>query len=340
MLRRVLDDVLDFSKIEAGKLELEKERFAIRDSLEWSVGIFGKTALEKQLQLTLIVEDDVPNQLVGDATRIRQVLTNLISNALKFTEKGSVEVHAKTDVRDPHGDPYRLHVSVADTGIGIPADRIGRLFQSFSQVDPSMNRRYGGTGLGLAISKRIVEMMGGEITVESEPGVGTRFVFTLPLSEAVVEVQTTDQSSRPTTPKRVLVAEDNEINRIVIRRMLEKLGHVVDIVSDGDTAVRQIEQFKYDLFFTDLHMPGIDGFEIAQRIRALPSSNARIPVVALTASATAGDREACLAAGMNDHVSKPIDIETLRIVISRWTHEQQAPERDACAPQHTLAIPG
>ncbi len=321
MLRRVLDDVLDFSKIESGKLDLEEEPFVLRDSLHWSIGIYEKTALDKGLQLNLNVDENIPARLVGDSTRLKQIVTNLISNALKFTSSGSVQVTASLEERN--GDACRLRISVTDTGIGIPEDRLDRLFQSFSQVDASTTRRFGGTGLGLAIAKRLVEMMGGDINVASTPGKGTKFTFNVPLMFAPADRIAETQIAASVSPKRILVAEDNIINQIVIQRLLEKLGHSVDLVTDGEAALQKIQGIQYDLLLTDVQMPKIDGLQVTRLIRNLETPNARLPVVALSASATLQDREACLSAGMNDHLSKPVDVTALRNVINRWTSDHQ-----------------
>jgi PAS domain S-box-containing protein len=337
MLRRVVDDVLDFSKIEAGKLELEHEPFSLRESLEWSLGIFRKAALDKRIELKLTVAEGVPARFIGDATRMRQVLTNLINNAIKFTEHGSIHVRVAADFMEQPCNPdlkskdvkYRLCVTVADTGVGIPSDRIDRLFRSFSQVDASTNRRFGGTGLGLAISKRLVEMMDGQMAVHSEVGVGSTFSFTLPLSLAGVDPEQPRKPPVASTPKRVLIVEDNVINQIVIKRMLERFGHKVDVAADGDTAISLVQQNEYDLLLTDINMPGTDGLLAARWIRTLSDAHARLPIVALTASATAMDREACLRAGMNDYLTKPIDAESLRVVVDRWTSEPQYALQDA-----------
>jgi PAS domain S-box-containing protein len=325
MLRRVVDDVLDFSKIESGKLELENEAFSLRESLDWSIGIFRKAAQDKRLELKLTIDPAVPPRLVGDATRIRQVLTNLINNAVKFTDRGSIHVQVtadslSTDLTKEIEKPIsRLRVAVADTGVGIPGDRIDRLFQSFSQADASTNRRFGGTGLGLAICKRLVEMMGGQISVYSELGRGSTFAFSVPLAIAPAAMERPRVLIRSASPKRVLIVEDNVINQIVIKRMLERLGHTVDIAPDGDAAIRLVQEIKYDLLLTDVNMPGTDGLHAARWIRSLSDAHARLPIVALTASATAMDRDACLKAGMNDYLTKPIDSESLRDVVDRWT---------------------
>jgi CheY-like chemotaxis protein len=254
------------------------------------------------------------------------VLTNLINNAIKFTERGSIQVHVhaeKSNKRSSEHERHRckLNVQVVDTGLGIPPDRLDRLFQSFSQVDASTNRRFGGTGLGLAICKRLVEMMGGEIRVESKLGTGSKFSFTLPLHIAPTDLRLAPEGTLPSIPKRVLIVEDNVINQIVIKRMLERLGHTADVAGDGDIAIRLVQEAEYDLLLTDVNMPGTDGLRAARWIRSLSAAHAKLPIVALTASATATDREACLEAGMNDYLTKPIDTESLRAVIDRWTAE-------------------
>ena len=328
MLRRVLDDVLDFSKIESGKLELESEPFSLREALDWSLGIYRKTALDKNLQLNLKIDENVQDRLIGDATRLRQVVTNLISNAIKFTETGLIEVWVSMDDEVVHSRPCRLRARVSDTGIGIPKDRMDRLFQSFSQVDASTNRRFGGSGLGLAISKRLIELMGGDIAVESEAGVGTTFSFTIPVGIAEPAAAVVRETGKPKAARRVLVVEDNPINRVVIKRMLEKLGHAVDLVNDGSTAIRRVQETHCNLVLMDVNMPGLDGLEATRQIRNLPTSRANIPILALTASAMENDRQDCLNAGMNDYLSKPISLEALRVVVDRWSPDDTAATRN------------
>jgi PAS domain S-box-containing protein len=326
MLRRVLDDVLDFSKIESGKLELENEPFSLKESMEWSIGIYRKAAQDKNLELKLHIGNSVPSRLIGDATRIRQVITNLINNAIKFTESGFIGVAVGIEGIAREGR-CRLLIEVSDTGVGIPADRIDRLFQPFSQVDASTNRRFGGTGLGLSICKRILEMMGGEIDVQTQLGKGTKFTVSVPVLIAGSEPQTSSDAPHVSSPKRILIVEDNVINQIVVRRMAEKLGHVVDVVQDGNTAAQRALEIRYDLVLTDLNMPGIDGLQLTRLIRGLPAPANAVPIIALTASATANDRDACLGAGMNDYLSKPIGVELLSAVIERWA-QHPAPTRD------------
>jgi CheY-like chemotaxis protein len=203
-----------------------------------------------------------------------------------------------------------------------------RLFQSFSQVDASTSRRFGGTGLGLAISKRLIEMMEGSIDVSSRLGVGTTFLLTIPAGIAEAETAAGSKADAQTSSRRVLVVEDNPVNCLVIRRMLEKLGHVVDLVTDGDTAVRRVQETNCSLVLMDVHMPGLDGLQATQQIRSLLTDRAKIPIIALTASALVDDRQACLEAGMDDHLSKPISIEALRSVIDRWTLDSAMGNRD------------
>jgi PAS domain S-box-containing protein len=343
MLRRVLDDVLDFSKIESGKLELEKEPFSLRDSLEWSLGIYRKAASDKRLDLKLNIEDTVPDYVVGDATRLRQVMTNLISNAIKFTERGSIEISVAAEQYDDESGACGLSFAVSDTGIGIPADRIGRLFQSFSQVDASTSRRFGGTGLGLAICKRLVEMMGGEITARSSPGTGTTLSFKIPVTTTALRESPTSKGADPGVPKRILVVEDNVINRVVIQRMLERLGHIVELATDGDTAIQRVLEIHYDMLLMDVNMPGLDGLQTTRQIRCLPTHHANVPIIALTASAMMNDRRNCMEAGMNDYLSKPICMEALRAAIARWTSAElnsarNIPERPTLAELKSIEV--
>jgi PAS domain S-box-containing protein len=319
VLRRVLDDVLDFSKIDSGKLELEEKPFDLRACLEWSFELFRKPAADKHLEYSLRLDDKLPARVSGDATRLRQVAANLMSNAVKFTHRGSVLMDVQLAEMAPPNGRYLIRISVRDTGIGIPEDRIGRLFQSFSQVDASTNRRYGGTGLGLAICKRLVEMMGGDIRVESRAGEGTTFEFTFSAGVAA-GAECVAEAARSESLKRlsILVAEDNKVNQIVTVRMLQKMGYQVDLACDGASAISSVEANSYDIVLMDVHMPGVDGLEAARRIRRMPTAQSSVPIVALTASASDEDRSQCLAAGMNDYLSKPIEIHALRQALERW----------------------
>jgi len=321
VLRRVLDDVLDFSKIDSGKLELVEEPFDLRECLQWSFDLFREAAAEKNLACTLHLDDRLPTQVSGDAVRLRQVTGNLMSNAVKFTHRGSIEMEAYPVTPVSLEGRYMIGVRVRDTGIGIPEDRIGRLFQSFSQVDAATNRGYGGTGLGLAISRRLVEMMGGSIRVDTRIGIGTTFEFTFTAGTAPeAKPASAEAYAGNYEGLRILVAEDNKINQMVTMRMLQKMRCQVDVAGDGASAIRNAETNSYDIVLMDLSMPEVDGMEAARRIRHLAGIPSSIPIVALTASVSDEVRSRCLEAGMNDFLSKPIEAHALRRVLDRWGH--------------------
>jgi CheY-like chemotaxis protein/nitrogen-specific signal transduction histidine kinase len=325
VLRRVLDDVLDFSKIDSGKLELVEEPFDLAACLRWSFELFRDSAVEKNLECRLNLDDALPSHVSGDATRLRQVTANLMSNAVKFTHRGSIEMEAHLVEMAPPGGRHVIRVLVRDTGIGIPGNRIGRLFQSFSQVDAATNRSYGGTGLGLAISRRLVEMMGGTIRVESRAGKGTTFEFTFTAGIADGAQPAADTADYENLKGlRILVAEDNKVNQMVTMRMLEKLGCQADLACDGASAIQRVEANTYDLVLMDLGMPEVDGLEATRRIRRMRGPESAIPVVALTASASNEVRSQCLEAGMNDYLSKPMEFEALRRALARWCHGRGA----------------
>jgi PAS domain S-box-containing protein len=320
VLRRVLDDVLDFSKIDSGKLELLDEPFDLRATLHWSFELFRAAAAEKGLECSLVLDDNLPNYVTGDAVRLRQVTANLMSNAVKFTHQGSIEVEAC--LVDPFSNQRRhlIQVRVRDTGIGIPESRMDQLFQSFSQVDPETTRAYGGTGLGLAICRRLVEMMGGGIRVESTVGEGSLFEFTF--SAGVTEDGEHQAAAHSGAPKglKILVAEDNKVNQLVTMRMLQRMGCEADLACNGAVAVRRMQEHSYDLVLMDLSMPELDGLEAARRIRGLSGAQSCVPIVALTASASNEVRSLCLAAGMNDYLCKPMEMEALGRALDRWGH--------------------
>jgi PAS domain S-box-containing protein len=341
VLRRVLDDVLDYSKIDSGRLELEEAPFDLRAALSWSFELFRKMAEEKHIECRLHLDAVLPALVSGDATRLRQVTANLMSNAVKFTHQGKIEMRAEpVETASPDGRRL-IRISVRDTGIGIPSDRIDRLFQSFSQVDASTNRCFGGTGLGLAISKRLVEMMGGEIRVESREGKGTTFEFTFPARnaekpEAAAEVADGGNQSG----LRILVVEDHKVNQIVTMRLLEKLGCHADLACDGVSALRSVAANAYDIVLMDLHMPGVDGMEATRLIRQMPAPKSGIPIVALTASASSENRKVCLGAGMNDYLCKPLEIKALRRALNRWGCGQaDGPAADA-EENRAAVVPG
>ena len=319
VLRRVLDDVLDFSKIDSGRLELEEEPFDLRTCLQWGFELFRQAAAEKDLACSLHFDDRLPARVSGDATRLRQVTANLMSNAVKFTHRGSIEMEAHLAEAAPPNGRHLIRVSVRDTGIGIPDDRVDRLFQSFSQVDASTSRCYGGTGLGLAISKRLVEMMGGEIRVESRLGEGTTFEFTFSAGTvAGGESGAEFAGSESIRGLKILVAEDNKVNQMVMMRLLHRMGCQADLASDGASAISKVGANSYDVVLMDLNMPEMDGLEATRRIRRMCTTQSAVPIVALTASATNEDRSQCLAAGMNDYLTKPVEIDALKRALDRW----------------------
>ena len=334
-LLTIVNDILDFSKIEAGKLELEIVDFSVHQLVDDIADLMADSARRKQLLLTTSVDPAIPALVRGDPGRLRQILTNLVANAVKFTERGIVAISASLG-RSPvtngrAAGSQRVYFEVLDTGIGIAPEVRGRLFQAFSQADGSTTRRYGGTGLGLAISKQLVELMDGQIGVTSEPGEGSTFWFTahLPKSDVPPEWSDATRPPRTATPRitairragpspRVLVAEDNPVNQRVAVRLLEHLGIRADVVSDGNEVLESLRRQSYALVLMDCQMPELDGFEATARIRAGETANGHIPIIAMTASAMQGDRERCLAAGMDDYVSKPVRIDNLRTVIERW----------------------
>jgi CheY-like chemotaxis protein len=285
-------------------------------------------AEQKKLTFTCEAANDVPLKLQGDPNRVRQVLLNLTGNALKFT--GSGEVAVRIQLAELLADSAQLRFSVRDTGIGIAADKLGELFQKFTQADASTTRRFGGTGLGLAICKQLVELMGGQIGVNSREGDGSEFWFTLRLAFqqapvagiGVVAAEPVPTSKLALLPgqksARVLVAEDNFINQEIIRALLGLLGLAPELVGDGLEAVRAVNEGNYDLVFMDMQMPELDGYEATQRIRAAATGRARVPIIAMTANAMIGDREKCLEAGMDDYISKPIDTVALVGILQRW----------------------
>ena len=330
VLRRVLDDVLDFSKVDSGKLELVEEPFDLAECLRWSFELFRDAAQEKNLAYRLTLDQRLPPWVLSDAARLRQITANLMSNAVKFTHTGSIDLEAHLVEWAPPEGRHLIRVVVRDTGIGIPQDRIGRLFQPFTQVDAATNRSYGGTGLGLAISDRLIEMLGGTIHVESQPGVGTAFEFTFTAGVAEgIKTGGAVFKVRDLTGVRVLVVEDNKINQKVASRILEKMGCQVDVATDGASAIRSVEANSYDVLLMDLSMPGIDGMETTRRIRTMPGAKASVPIVALTASASPEIRAECLAAGMNDFLGKPMELEAVRSAVDRWRRAAPAPESPA-----------
>ncbi|MDX2192577.1 MAG: PAS domain-containing protein [Gemmatimonadales bacterium] len=340
-LLQVLDDILDFSKIEAGKLQLVREPFDLRRSVAHVLELFRQRAEPSGLSLTAELDPAIPARLAGDEGRLRQVLLNLVGNAVKFTHDGGVEVRASVQAEDADG--LLLRVEVEDSGIGLAPAAAARLFQPFEQADASTTRRYGGTGLGLTICRQLVAMMGGTIGVTSEEGIGSTFTFTVRLGraedagapEAAVAAPAPVTTGAALAGARVLLAEDHPINRMVALELLQPLGVLVDVAEDGAQAVQAAGRTAYDLVLMDCQMPVLDGFEAATAIRAAEGAGRRVPIVALTANAMRGDRERCLAAGMDDHVAKPVTRQALLEALGRWL----GPGRDTAAGRPAAASP-
>ena len=329
-LLTLINDILDYSKIEADKLSLQDITFDLQAVIKDAIVPFNLLAQQKQLQLAQIIASDLPNYVRGDPGRLRQILTNLISNAIKFTTQG--QVCLQVDALNIVDDQLSIRFAVHDTGIGIESEVQARIFDSFIQADASTTRQYGGTGLGLAISKRLVELMGGEIGVTSTVDKGSTFWFaiTLPIADSsalssTLTVTVEDNNTSFSGSGYILVAEDNPVNRLITEKMLRKLAYQVDIVSNGYEVLDALTTTQYDLILMDCEMPKLDGYKTTQRIReqeaqlqVTDNSSSHIPIIALTASAMSGDRERCLAAGMDDYLSKPFTRNQLHAALSRW----------------------
>ncbi len=321
-LMTIINDILDFSKIEAGKLELEAIAFDPRELVESALSIVRSEAVSKGIGLNCTVDPDVAAWVNGDPTRLRQILLNLLTNALKFTPHGMISVAVRRAERCDDGE--RLQFQIMDTGIGIPLDKQHLLFRDFAQMSPSTNRYYGGTGLGLAISQRLVHAMGGKIGVTSAPGNGSTFWFNAFLPTAGAPARTGHDGAAPAVACRVLVADDNTVNLIVVQGLLEKDGHAVTMVSDGAQAVQAVQTAAFDVVLMDMQMPVMDGVSATRAIRRLAGPEQAVPIIALTANAMADEVRRCYEAGMNDHLSKPIDRALLRRALALWTGDRVA----------------
>jgi CheY-like chemotaxis protein len=322
-LLTLINDILDFSKGESGRLVLEEIEFDPRETIRESCALLVEQARRKGLDLRWTVDRSVPAQIIGDPTRLGQILTNLLGNAVKFTESGAIELGVSVEAHGSESEPD-LAFTVRDTGVGIPQSARSRLFHPFTQADGSTTRKYGGTGLGLAICKQLVEMMGGDIGVESEPGMGSTFRFTIRLKRAAVfDPASGDylaaKASGTAMPARILVVEDNAVNQMVISRIVEKLGHTAQVAANGCEALDALQRTGFDLVLMDCQMPVMDGYTATRQIREREGNTHRTPVVALTAGAFSEDRQRCLAAGMDDYLSKPVHVGELRVIIERWT---------------------
>ncbi len=356
-LLAIINDILDFSKIEAGQFDLKNEPFNLRECLESALDQVAAKAAEKGLEIACTVETDLPRAIIGDETRLRQVLLNLLDNAVKFTSAGevAVSVAASPVPREPEdngsSELFEFHFKVRDTGIGIPEDQMDRLFKSFSQVDSSTSRKFEGTGLGLAISKRIVEMMRGQITVESVENRGTTFSFSIrgaqtemilpgpasperpPLEVRLPEdadLDNPDSEYDPDMgkrhPLRILIAEDNSINLQLALLTLEQLGYRADIAGNGLEAVEALSRQPYDAVLMDIQMPEMDGLDATKKIRGTIPPKRQPRIIAMTANALQGDREMCLAAGMDDYISKPFTVERLTRALLECKPKTPAPD--------------
>ena len=328
----LINDILDFSKIESGKLDLEQIDFDLQRMLDDATRLLAYRAEEEGLKLSCHIEPEVPLLLTGDPGRIRQVITNLVANALKFTPHGAVGLNAS--LLSDHDGSVQIKFEITDTGIGIPKAILSAIFSPFTQADTSTTRKYGGTGLGLTICRQLAELMGGEIGLVSEEGKGSTFWFTVQLekqpAERCITTQTQSARMRTVTPHveakiddltaRILLAEDNVINQKVAIHMLKAIGYTVDVVADGQQAVEALERFNYDLVLMDCMMPEMDGFEATAAIRGLNSKvhNHNVPIIAMTANAMKEDRDKCLAAGMDDYVSKPVKKWVLADILEQW----------------------
>ena len=324
-LLQIVNDILDVSRVEAGRLTLEQREFDLRSTVVGAIRLVEGKAREKGLGLHWSVADRLPVSVSGDPGRLRQVLVNLVGNAVKFTPAGTVRVLVDFAEAQP-ADGCALRFEVLDTGVGIPAEAQAHLFEPFMQVDDSMSRRFGGTGLGLAICRQLAEMMGGAIGVESRPGEGARFWFTARFGHAAPIVPQIEDAKAP-APRvlggRVLLVEDNPVNREIAQAALAGFGCDVEVAEDGTAAVALAARRRYDVILMDCEMPGLDGYDATRAIRAHEAASAadgnrRVPILALTASALTTDRERALDAGMDEHLSKPFTREDLGRSLARW----------------------
>ena len=311
-LRGLIDDILDSSKIDAGRIELEAVPFALGEELSGLVRLMAYKAAERGVTVTLELSPVLPPFVRGDWARIRQVLLNLLGNAIKFTERGTVQC----TVEPSQG---RVRFEVKDTGLGMTPEQLSRLFHPFTQGDASTTRRFGGTGLGLSISQRLVQLMGDTIEVQSTAGLGSTFWFCLALPAAEKPAQRGhDEAAPKAPPQRILVVEDDQVSRRLAQRLLEREGHSVAVARNGLEALTRLGEERFDVVLMDLQMPEMDGLEATRRVRAQAGLNARTPIVALTANASTEDRQACEAAGFSDYLTKPIAPHLLSQMLAHW----------------------
>jgi signal transduction histidine kinase/CheY-like chemotaxis protein len=329
-LLSIINDILDFAKLESGKLQIENVPFDLMEIINDISIFFHSKSSDKNLDFLLTVSEDINTKLVGDPTRLRQILVNLIGNAIKFTYEGYVKLSVKSDLLGLYSSSY--HFEVEDTGIGIASHKLDSIFDRFTQADSSTTREFGGTGLGLAITKELVTLMNGEISLESEMQKGTTFKVRIPFEQdidekdevAFIEENGLNEPETETNSIQVLLVEDNMINQKVALKILEKNGFIVDIAKNGSEAVKKVEKNNYNLIFMDIQMPVMDGIEATNAIRSLTQPKNKIPIIAMTANAMKGDREKYINSGLDDYISKPIDQQALREIILKWlSHSKQ-----------------
>ncbi|GGG09084.1 response regulator [Paenibacillus abyssi] len=345
-LLSVINDILDYSKIESGKMELEEVPFQLVTCIGETFDLFTAKSKKRNIQMTYFIDPLLPDYIEGDVTKLRQILINLVGNAIKFTNEGRIDVNAR--LKSDYGSSLILEIEVKDTGVGIPEEKLPLLFQPFSQLDSSMTRKYGGTGLGLAICKNLIELMGGTIRVDTEQSKGAAFIFTIRVkthrglssgvdefaaeeetetrsfsfTELLNEADRNDETDELATMSRdqyrILIAEDNDINQKLSLRLLDKLGFKADVAANGSQAVEMAMNKRYDLILMDIQMPVMDGLEAAGRISDGRLEEERPIIVAMTANVLAGEREKCLEAGMTDFISKPVRFDTLKQIMERY----------------------
>jgi signal transduction histidine kinase/ActR/RegA family two-component response regulator len=331
LLLTIINDILDFSKIESGRLELEQTSFSLTDSLEGAIGLISEAARSKGLHVTIEIAPGTPDTLVGDSARLRQIVINLLSNAVKFTSQGGITIRVWASLLSERRVEVKL--DVADTGIGIPPDRMARLFQPYVQADASTTRLYGGTGLGLVISRKLAELHGGSLWAESIPGRGSTFHVTIvagiprvgsrppiPIAPAPLF----DAGFARRHPARILLAEDNVVNQRVATRMLEKLGYAPVVASHGQEAVDRAQQEPFDVIFMDVEMPVLNGFEATQAIRRQLPADRQPLIAALTAHMLGDDRDSYTAAGFDEILAKPVRLEVLTSILARAAESKSA----------------
>jgi signal transduction histidine kinase/ActR/RegA family two-component response regulator len=334
-LLTIINDILDFTKYEAHRLELEEKPLEISAVIKDGYLLLQANATQNNNTLSFTVDQEVPPYIYGDVTRLRQIILNLVGNAVKFTENGTITTTVSVAARE--NDLYTLQWSIADTGVGIPEDKQDKIFSPFNQADSSTTRKYGGTGLGLAICQQLVQRMGGKIWLKSKEGQGSTFFFTIRARKAKA-LETTPETTDPASlaektqgssgqrPLQILLVEDNPTNIIIGRTVLSKLGHNVDVAEDGRKAVDAVRKKNYDLVFMDMQLPEMDGLEATRAIRAMAGQDgkasaqfAKVPIIAMTANVLEENKIACREAGMNDFTTKPIDIKKLQAVIKKWS---------------------